>query len=248
MPASPAPRQLRDLPRWLWLWFPLAMVGLVLLAGTQGARLDDPIYSEFGVLENLTVLLLGMAVVLGIRIVLHSAALPHPGLRWWIVLLSLGCFYFAGEELSWGQHYAGWESSEFWQTVNRQQETNLHNIHGVFNEVPRLLMTVGALVGGIIVPVLVRFGTLRWSRRSVAYWLWPTYVCTPTCGLALLVTMPKKIVENTDLVLTSPTVMRAGEIKECLLALFLLLYLASIFVRLRQQAARGEQAAIRPVV
>ncbi|WP_120499652.1 hypothetical protein [Roseovarius sp. EL26] len=37
-------------------------------------------------------------------------------------------FMAAGEEISWGQRIIGWESGEFFQDNNKQDETNLHNM------------------------------------------------------------------------------------------------------------------------
>jgi hypothetical protein len=236
MQASASPGLYRDVPRWLWLWLPLGIVVILLLAAPLGEPLNDPMYSEMGLVENLTVVFLVVAVVVGIRIARRD--LPIPRLRWWIILLTVGCVYFAGEELSWGQHYIGWKTSAVWKILNdRQQETNFHNMLGVFNGLPRALLTLGALVGGILVPLARQRGTRRWPASRAAYWLWPTVVCTPACVLALLSTVPKKVVEIAGLELTSPFIMRAGETKECFLALFLMLYLYSIFVRLRQWGA-----------
>ncbi|MFW6310325.1 MAG: hypothetical protein ACOC1D_04415, partial [Prolixibacteraceae bacterium] len=40
---------------------------------------------------------------------------------------SILLFLIFGEELSWGQHFFGWESPEVFQESNFQQETNVHN-------------------------------------------------------------------------------------------------------------------------
>jgi len=37
-------------------------------------------------------------------------------------------FFGAGEEVSWGQRIFGWETSEAMKELNRQDETNLHNL------------------------------------------------------------------------------------------------------------------------
>lgn len=38
------------------------------------------------------------------------------------------CFVGAGEEVSWGQHWLGYDSGAFFSEYNHQQETNLHNL------------------------------------------------------------------------------------------------------------------------
>lgn len=37
-------------------------------------------------------------------------------------------FFAAGEEISWGQRIFGWETGETFQEINKQGETNLHNL------------------------------------------------------------------------------------------------------------------------
>ena len=58
---------------------------------------------------------------------------------------------------SWGQHFLGWESSEFWQDINDQSETNLHNTSSWLDQKPRLILEIGVMVGGIVIPLLIKF-------------------------------------------------------------------------------------------
>ncbi|WP_135504400.1 hypothetical protein [Roseovarius aestuariivivens] len=44
------------------------------------------------------------------------------------VFYTLLFFFAAGEEISWGQRIFGWETGETFQEINKQQETNLHNL------------------------------------------------------------------------------------------------------------------------
>ncbi|QIE46825.1 hypothetical protein G5B38_15570 [Pseudohalocynthiibacter aestuariivivens] len=44
------------------------------------------------------------------------------------MLYALMFFLAAGEEVSWGQRVFGWESGEFFQNNNKQDETNFHNL------------------------------------------------------------------------------------------------------------------------
>ena len=41
--------------------------------------------------------------------------------------------------------------------VNRQQETNLHNIYPAFEQWPRTIVELGVVVGGILVPLAAAF-------------------------------------------------------------------------------------------
>ena len=50
------------------------------------------------------------------------------GTRKFILLVAIGAFFIAMEEISWGQRVLGFESSDFFRTKNMQRETNLHNL------------------------------------------------------------------------------------------------------------------------
>lgn len=70
--------------------------------------------------------------------------------------LCLAMFFMIGEELSWGQRIFGWETANSLADVNKQDETNLHNIYGVGSTFKWIQMLVGAY--GAILPLVV----LRW--------------------------------------------------------------------------------------
>jgi hypothetical protein len=51
------------------------------------------------------------------------------------LVIALGTFFVAGEEIAWGQHIFGWSTPEALEAVNVQQETTFHNIssaHAIF--------------------------------------------------------------------------------------------------------------------
>jgi hypothetical protein len=61
----------------------------------------------------------------------------------WFALIALGCFFIAGEEISWGQRILGIETPESVAEVNRQDEISVHNIGSIEG-----LFRVGELVVG----------------------------------------------------------------------------------------------------
>jgi hypothetical protein len=54
----------------------------------------------------------------------------------------LALIYYLGEEVSWGQHFFKWDSHEWFKIYNNQNETNLHNISNLFDQVPRTLVLI----------------------------------------------------------------------------------------------------------
>jgi hypothetical protein len=65
------------------------------------------------------------------------------------LMIALGTFFVAGEEIAWGQHIFGWSTPEALEAVNVQQETTLHNIssaHPIFVYAVMLAGLYGTLV------------------------------------------------------------------------------------------------------
>ncbi len=157
--AGVAPERTRPvLPAWLWLWFP----PLLLLVILTIRALDPSVYStwidgERGLIELLTPLLSAFGAVIGFRLLMRLRPSGDRLLSGWVGLLTLGCIYFAGEELSWGQHLFGWQTPEMMERINDQQETNLHN---------------------------VRSGT---GPTGFRIHFWPTIDCLPAAVLAIVV-------------------------------------------------------------
>ncbi len=230
----------KDLPRWLWLWFPLAYLALHVVISGIGNDLYQRVLGggELGTNEMLTLILLILSVFIGVYTLFSMRGLGDKRLWIWIFLGTLGCIYFGGEEASWGQHIFGWESSEAWQQFNDQQETNLHNSdkYGPFlDQLPRNLLTLGMLVGGVIAPVWRRRREMHLNPAGINYWIWPTLVCLPVGICAVFISVPESIYE---LVTGNPQPPRfniaSGELKECFTALFLFIYMLSFNLRIRQ--------------
>lgn len=69
------------------------------------------------------------------------------------VFVCLGLFFLIGEEMSWGQRIFGWTTPQTLEQVNKQGETNLHNINGVGATFKWIQMLVGAY--GTVLPLLI---------------------------------------------------------------------------------------------
>ncbi len=229
------PRPHDSLPRWLWLWLPVVVAVLPFVARIGAPATDRIFYGEFGVLENLTVLFLAVGVVAGVRIIAGPTAAQAGPFRLWVLLIVLGAVYFAGEEISWGQHFFGWGTPEPWARINEQAETNLHNTSSLFNQLPRALLTLAALIGGVIMPVWIRSRDLAFTPGSVPAWLWPTMVCLPSAALAVAISWPGKLLRATGIDQRGLDI-GPGETKEALLGLFIMIYLLSLARRVRSAA------------
>jgi len=191
---------------------------------------DHMLKGESGFVEVGTVVFLLMAIgfcIASLRALRGQELSPY--LKAWLVLLILGATYFALEELSYGQHMFGWGAPEGWAELNDQQETNLHNVHALFDQVPRALLTLAIFLGGVIYPLYRHFRNRPLDESNRFYWQWPTMDCV-TVGLLVILIRPFFSVFKTHTVNT-------GETKEALMGMFILLYCMSLYARLRKRAA-----------
>ena len=194
---------------------------------------DRMLKGEAGIVENATVIFLVVAIGYCISsLILAQRQELSVYLKAWLVLLILGAAYFALEEISYGQHMFGWGTAESWKELNDQDETNLHNVHSMFDQVPRALLTLSIFVGGILLPLYWKFRGIERDESDRFYWQWPTLDCV-TIGLLVILIRPVLSIVDTDIINT-------GETKENLFALFILLYCVSLRSRLR---LRGESNA-----
>lgn len=217
-----------ELPKSVYLTAPIVFVASAYFL--QWLELDrNYLFSEYGVYELLTFVFLLLAIIACMRLLFCSIA--YGLFRLWIALLLMGAVYFAGEEISWGQHFFAWQTPPGWQAVNDQGETNLHNTHALLDQLPRNLLTLAAILGGIAMPLWRGAAGHHPSPLTPSGWLWPTYACLPSCALAVAVSLFDDWAETrADLPFWLDT--SGGELKEGLLAMFILFYAASLLSRL----------------
>ena len=153
---------------------------LIALSGVAAALLGKGFYKwyteEDGCMEDLQVVFYGAALVLSLMILRRLWRAGEKGIAALYVLVSIGLFFLIGEEVSWGQRIFGWGTPEAFQTANKQDETNLHNIYGVGSKFKWIQMLVGAY--GAFLPFLVlRAKSLAKFRDKLAM-LAPPYSIT----------------------------------------------------------------------
>lgn len=191
---------------------------------------------ELGLVENLTVLLLLAAMLGSLYLVRRYREALHRVPRLFLLVFCLGCIYFAGEEASWGQHWFGWETGEYFAAINDQQETNLHNTSKYFDRVPKGIVSFAVFLGGVVIPLYLRRKARVIDCRKPMWWLFPTWVCLPTAIIAVTATWPSKIERHSGSVFYFDG---AQEMKELYIAYFFLLFIISLVRRLQQYQANG---------
>ena len=137
-----------------WLWVPV----LIMVAQT-GIELFAPkgilaeLHSETGPHEFIEFLFIFAAFFVAISTLFKIRASGYS--KWlyaWVGIAAVSCFYISGEEISWGQHLLKWSTPEYWAHINDQGETNLHNTSSWLDQKPRLLLLIGTVVGGLLIP------------------------------------------------------------------------------------------------
>ena len=228
-------RQIRDITPWDWIGIPVLTLAIMLVAPlvlTDRAVWEAVVDEEFGIFELTTVAYCLVAVLFAACAFTRRRIMPGP-MGVFIVLGLLAALYLGGEECSWGQTYFQWNTPEAWAEKNRQDETNLHNTSGFFNELPRNIMTGATLVGGVILPlVLKRRLENDDAPESFWYWLLPNYRLAPLALVAVFITTPEHLEVCTQgsywwYAIREP----AGEVKEFAFAGVMMLYFMSIHYR-----------------
>ncbi len=227
------PHSTEPISKWTWLCFPL----LFLIALYAAALHDQNIWhvylaSEWGLVENAQVLVLAIALVYGARILARPGIWPGHWMGWLAALSVAACIYAIGEESSWGQHYFGWRTPEWFLAANDQGEMNLHNTSSWFDQKPRTLLEFAIIASGILRPMWcwLRGRGLAAASNS---WFWPTLVTLPSALLVVVTRIPDRFY-NWGIFNIGPEGVRHSEVQEFFMFYFIFLYLLSLHRRLTQ--------------
>ena len=102
------------------------------------APVINSLFAENGLIENIQSLLLFLSIFILIRS--FRIFKSDNFLKVFIIFKIIALTYYFGEEISWGQHFFKWNTPEIFNELNNQNETNLHNISNLLDQVPRSLV------------------------------------------------------------------------------------------------------------
>jgi len=213
------------------------LLGAILVPWPQTARVW--LSGETGLIEIATVVLALWGSWTAVLIVRDRKALPHPAMAVWFGLFAVALFFLAGEEASWGQSWFQWQTPEGYAAINRQGETNLHNLSSFTEQVPKGLLVLAALVGGVIWPITASL------RKSGPYltkgwfsWIWPSALIWPAAALTLVMRVLERGLVATDVEdLVRAQYIGVRESIELYGVLFILAYLWDVRRRQLSQSA-----------
>lgn len=208
---------------WMWL---LALPFVVHLSAglldSERVFFNRWIESELGLIENLTVLVLIPATIFLMQICTAHWSAGRKGLALWFFLAAMVCVGFGGEEASWGQHWFGWESPDYFEQNNRQGETNFHNFDIQVGRTVKAILTLGIIVGGFVLP-LMRTGKRDDNDLGFIDSVIGTRDCVPAAFWVFLVRLIERLKTWFDLDWVILAV-NLKELQELYIALFLFIY------------------------
>jgi hypothetical protein len=133
----------------MWL-IPVLIVGIAAVSALMGKEMYKLFTGEGQIAETLQVIFYAAAFVLNLNIIRLLSKDGQKVIAPLYIIVCIGLFFMIGEELNWGQQIIRWETAESWKAINKQKETNLHNIYGVGYAFKWLQLVVGAY--GTILP------------------------------------------------------------------------------------------------
>ena len=215
------------IPLFFWLIVPvvliLAQIGLELSFTREQLA---PMHSEGGPQETLQSLFIGAAFLMALRALFKTDWKTQKETGLVLIIAALGSFYIFGEEISWGQHILNWDTPEYWAAVNDQNETNLHNTSSWLDQKPRLLLFIGIIVVGILVPVLRRY-----KPKMLPLPFAPFYPSDTLSVTALGVVIPYTVQEIAEHFLQGGVFVRVSEVQEVYMYYFVALYVLDLYRR-----------------
>ena len=220
----------------------LALIGIALplfwLAALIYARVAPLRFSEFtnedGPIENLQVIILLAGCVVGAAI---ARKLYCRNQKSWAFLYSLGTvglFFVAGEELSWGQRIFHEQTPEWLMPYNLKHETNVHNLIG-FSFVFGLLGTVIPILMAslsVVSTVLPRKILDQWNGH-----LWiphPLLIPSALCSILNRVAKPVYFAIHPGIT-RAPYPYFQQEVGELIFYLLIVGFLLTVFARIKRE-------------
>jgi hypothetical protein len=153
----------------------------VALLGVIAALISKDLYKlltdEDRVAENLQVLFYTLALVSCLIVTRHLWKAGRKAFALLYLAVGLGLVFLIGEEISWGQRIFGWVTPDALIAINKQEETNIHNIVGVGSAFKWIQLLVGAY--GTIFPLVVLKSTRLARYRDFLSWVVPHYTLLP---------------------------------------------------------------------
>lgn len=155
------------------------------------ALITNLIWSENGLVESIQIIFLFFAIIYFYNFLKKDHKLNF---RFSTILkyaFFLGILYYLLEEISWGQHFFQWKSPVIFNQLNGQNETNLHNINNIFNQLPRNLIIIWSSLTFFI----INLKSIQ-LNQSLSFFIYPSKNLKNISFLIIFFTLSQKIFQN----------------------------------------------------
>ncbi len=143
------------------------------------------IWHENGLIENLQSFLLLLSIFFFYDFMRKNRLINFKMSKYIFILYICGLIYYLMEEISWGQHFFKWNTPNFLVDLNDQNETNLHNISSLFNQLPRNLIFLWCSLTFII----IKFSFIK-KYEQIEGFIFPNQNLKYISIFLLLITFP----------------------------------------------------------
>ncbi len=231
--------QEHKLPKFLWMYLPF--ITLIVFYAARAVSEEffyKAVFSEFGFIENLSILCTFVGFIYALRVVFSQGHKIEKSFRILMSLFAFGCLFLFVEETSFGQHFFGWTTPEGLAAINKQQEINFHNTTDWLDKYPRLLLTIGILVFGLIMPLVARKKQNYAVKCSYQDYFWPTVASIPVAICTIVPRFIERIGVWFDVTLPGFLNVKTHayqELQETYIQMFLMIYAMSIYRRLKDR-------------
>ena len=205
------------------------------------APIINSLFAENGLIENIQSLFLFLSIFILIRSFKFFKI--DNFLKIFILLKVIALIYYLGEEISWGQHFFKWNTPEIFNELNNQNETNLHNISNILDQLPRSLVILWC---GFIPLIFYFFRKKIKFSNKLNLIILPSFKLLVVSLILLLFFLPDFIVDKMNLhpghhvdgkdvveakyydILTFNFVERLSEIQELIFCFYFFIYTISL--------------------
>ena len=149
------------------------------------------IWSENGLVENIQILFLFFSIIYFFNFLKKNCQLNFRFSKILKYVFFFGIIYYFLEEISWGQHFFQWKSPVIFNQLNGQNETNLHNINNIFNQLPRNLIIIWSSLTFLI----INFKFIQ-LNQSLSFFIYPSKNLKNISFLIIFFTLSQKIFQN----------------------------------------------------
>lgn len=172
-------------------------LGAILMPWPDVARVW--LSGETGLIEIATIVFALWGSWVAFQICRDHRRLTNRALAFWYGLFVVGLFLLAGEEGSWGQSWFHWQTPEGYRVRNSQGETNLHNLHSFTEQVPKGLLVLAALAGGVVWPIhAARKKRGPYLGTGWFSWIWPSSLLWPAAALTIVFRVLERLLVATN--------------------------------------------------